>query len=402
MRRHEPPVPQSFNSGSDSTGKHPVSTPCHSLSAAPSTQTPPLIESLPRFPPGQPRIAAPAGSKSGCCWRRAGRRSPRISISRPSSSPASAFGAQPQTTDPGHVMKCRVLSCDVMIRRPAPLRRPRRSVARPNSACRSSFRFRSVRAATGLPAARPFFARIACARAPAFAPARFARLIARAWTNAGRTSLSVPLGFFRTGARRETKPPPDAASSCLILPRFCRGQALTGNYFIIRERIATSALRASSSPTPAPSSPIPQGAIGGGPVFHSGKALARRHGRPPHPASPRLPTGCTHLVSKCARCARWPGHAALRPDSSPPRRRGPSMAPDAAATGGEQGEPPAAAAKTKAGPRLGGRGDGRGHAIQSQRKQMCESGSPQAGRGASRQPPSAPPGGGTGTCHEMS
>ena len=58
---------------------------------------------------------------------------------------------------------------------------------------------------------------------------------------------------------------------------------------------------------------------------------------------------------------------------------GPSMAPDAAATGGEQGEPPAAAAKTKAGPRLGGRGDGRGHAIQSQRKQMCESGSQQAG-----------------------
>ena len=50
------------------------------------------------------------------------------------------------------------------------------------------------------------------------------------------------------------------------------------------------------------------------------------------------------------------------------------MAPDAAATGGEQGESPAAAAKTKAGPRLGGRGDGRGHAIQSQRKQMCESG----------------------------
>ena len=49
------------------------------------------------------------------------------------------------------------------------------------------------------------------------------------------------------------------------------------------------------------------------------------------------------------------------------------MAPDAAATGGEQGEPLAAAAKTKAGPRLRGRGDGRGHAIQSQRKQMCES-----------------------------
>ena len=67
-----------------------------------------------------------------------------------------------------------------------------------------------------------------------------------------------------------------------------------------------------------------------------------------------------------------------RPRSAPIRRPreggGPSMAPNAAATGGEQGEPPAAAAKTKAGPRLGGRGDGRGHAIQSQRKQMCESG----------------------------
>ena len=59
------------------------------------------------------------------------------------------------------------------------------------------------------------------------------------------------------------------------------------------------------------------------------------------------------------------------------------MAPDAAATGGEQGEPPAAAAKTKAGPRLGGRGDGRGHAMQSHRWQMCESSSPQAGEGLS-------------------
>ena len=78
-------------------------------------------------------------------------------------------------------MKCHVLSCDVMFRRrPAPLRRPHRSAARLHPAYRSSFRFRSVPAAAGLPAARPFFARIACAHAPAFAPARFARLIAPA------------------------------------------------------------------------------------------------------------------------------------------------------------------------------------------------------------------------------
>ena len=124
------------------------------------------------------------------------------------------------------------MSCDVMFRRATPVS------ARLHPAYRSSFRFRSVRAAAGLPAARPCFARIACAHAPAFAPARFARLIARASHAQGAPVLSVPLGFFRTGARRETKRPPDAASSCLILPRFYRGQALTGNYFIIRERIA--------------------------------------------------------------------------------------------------------------------------------------------------------------------
>ena len=120
----------------------------------------------------------------------------------------------------------------------APFRRPRQRSVCPNPACRSSIAFRSVRAAAGLRAARPFFARIACAHAPAFAPALFARLIARAWTNAGRTSPVRSVGFFRTGARQETKRLPDAASSCLILPRFYKGQALTGNYFIIHERIA--------------------------------------------------------------------------------------------------------------------------------------------------------------------
>ena len=61
--------------------------------------------------------------------------------------------------------------------------------------------------------AGPFFARIACARPPAFAPARFARLIARASQAQGAHLPSVPLGFFRAGAKQETKRPADAASS---------------------------------------------------------------------------------------------------------------------------------------------------------------------------------------------
>ena len=93
---------------------------------------------------------------------------------------------------PGDVMKCHVLSCDVMFRRrAAPFRGPRRSAAVRILHTVPPSRFRSVRAAAGLPAARPCFARIACARPPAFAPARFARLIARACARepgAGRTS----------------------------------------------------------------------------------------------------------------------------------------------------------------------------------------------------------------------
>ena len=95
----------------------------------------------------------------------------------------------------------------------APLRLPCRRAARLHPACRSSIAFRSVCTAAGVPAVRPFFARIACAHAPAFAPARFARLIAHARGNAGRTSPVRSVGFFRTGARQETKRLPDAASS---------------------------------------------------------------------------------------------------------------------------------------------------------------------------------------------
>ena len=61
----------------------------------------------------------------------------------------------------------------------------------------------------------------------------FARLIARASQAQGALLLSVPRGFFRAGAKPETKRPPDAASSCLILPWFFQGQALLRNYFSI-------------------------------------------------------------------------------------------------------------------------------------------------------------------------
>ena len=143
-----------------------------------------------------------------------------------------------------HEMSCSVMRCHVSPPpRPSPPASPKR---RPSQSCMSFLRrvpFRFVPAAAGLPAARPCFARIACARAPAFAPARFARLIARAWADAGRTSPVRSFGVFRTGARQETKWPPDAASSCLILPRFYRGQALTGNYFIIHEQNSASSRR---------------------------------------------------------------------------------------------------------------------------------------------------------------
>ena len=139
--------------------------------------------------------------------------------------------------------------------RRASLRRPRRSSVRPHPACPSSIAFRSVRVAAGLPAVRPCFARIAWARPPAFAPARFAHLIARASQAQVAPLPSIPLGIFRAVARQEAKRPPDAASSCPILPQFYGGQALIRNYFIIHERIATSVPKTSSSPTPDPLSP---------------------------------------------------------------------------------------------------------------------------------------------------
>ena len=100
-----------------------------------------------------------------------------------------------------HAM-CHEMSCSAALR-PSPPASP--ALRLPDPACRSSIAFRSVRAATGLPAARPFFARIACARAPAFAPVRCARLIAHA-RRKRRAHFSRPFrwGFFAParGGRR--------------------------------------------------------------------------------------------------------------------------------------------------------------------------------------------------------
>ena len=61
-------------------------------------------------------------------------------------------------------------------------------------------------AAAGLSAERPFSARIACARVRAFrAGARFARLIAHVRARQAQGLPSVSQGFFRTGAKQETK-----------------------------------------------------------------------------------------------------------------------------------------------------------------------------------------------------
>ena len=127
--------------------------------------------------------------------------------------------------------------------RRAPFRPPRRSSAVrilhtvPLSAFRSP--------AAGLPAARPCFARIACAPARVCAGAVRApdcpRLCARARR---RAHVSRPFlwGFFAP-VRGRRKRPPDAASSCPILPRFYRDQALTENYFIVREQSSASGRR---------------------------------------------------------------------------------------------------------------------------------------------------------------
>ena len=95
--------------------------------------------------------------------------------------------------------------------------------------------FRSVSAAAGLPLAGPCFARIACARARSSAPARFARLIARARR---RTHVSRRLtpGFFgpsRFPAQKSERRPREPPSHCLYhTTLFLRSSPLAGEYEI--------------------------------------------------------------------------------------------------------------------------------------------------------------------------
>ena len=79
-------------------------------------------------------------------------------------------------------------------------------------------------------------------------------------------------------------------------------------------------------------------------IQHACSALASSAKRMPDPgkrplASSRFssaPAPPSRLVSVCARCACRPCCAGLSPLGRPSRRQGPSLAPDAAAAGGEQ------------------------------------------------------------------
>ena len=137
---------------------------------------------------------------------------------------------------PRCVMKCHAMSCSAA-RRPS---RPASPERRSSPSC-MSFLHRAFVPFPPPPACRaerPFFARIACACARAFAPARLcAPDCARVSPAQGARLPSVPLGFFRTGARQETERPPDAASSCLILPQICSSQAVSGIISKIRNKV---------------------------------------------------------------------------------------------------------------------------------------------------------------------
>ena len=109
----------------------------------------------------------------------------------------------------------------------------------------------------------------------------FARLIARASQAQGALLLSVPRGFFRAGAKPETKRPPDAASSCLILPWFFQGQALFRNYFSI-SRTHPASRQIMSRPAAGRAGTAPGRRL---------RAAAPRSSRGIGPGA-RLPAGC--------------------------------------------------------------------------------------------------------------
>ena len=144
--------------------------------------------------------------------------------------------------DGGPAPMCHEMSCFVM--RPAAslsasLAEAPLSLSCMSSLHRVSFRSRRPR----FPGKRPFFARIACAPAPAFAPARFARLIARARANARRTSPVRSVGVF--SHRREAEGETARGRRFLLShpTTDSTGSSPFGNYFINDERRAASGHR---------------------------------------------------------------------------------------------------------------------------------------------------------------
>ena len=131
-------------------------------------------------------------------------------------------------------MKCHVSP----LPRPSPLASPKR---RPSASCisflhRVSFRSRRHRLACGAALFRAY-RMCACARvrAGAVRAPDCARERRRAhFSRPFRWGFFAPVRGKRRSGLRMPLPP------CLILPRFYRGQAPTGNYFIFHERIAAS------------------------------------------------------------------------------------------------------------------------------------------------------------------
>ena len=167
------------------------------------------FRSVPSAPPQGPRGSGlPMPGRYPTLLDRAGRVADTAAPAcEPGQEPVTPLCPEGAETPRGcHEMSCSVMRCHVPPRH-ARLRPPRRSFAGPHPAYRSSFRFRSVRAAAGLPAARPFFARIACVHAPAFAPARFARLIARVDKRRAHVSRPFRWGFFAPARGRRRSGP---------------------------------------------------------------------------------------------------------------------------------------------------------------------------------------------------
>ena len=184
--------------------------------------------------------------------------------------------------------KCHGMSCFVMFPIPSPTLRC------PVPAYRVSIAFRSVP-----PPAGPFAARIARGRARPSAPARFARLIARARRRA-HVSRPFPPGLFsapaavlrRKGKGGPRKPPLPAH----IIPHFPPGQAPIKNYFknFANEMLSSDggALKRREAPARRPVSP-------GNPEPPPGRA-----GRPGRGGSAALPRPSLRRPARSVRTVR--------------------------------------------------------------------------------------------------